>query len=221
MADYYNKGPLDGFALKILAVVTMLIDHTGLIFFPDYVFLRYIGRISFPIFAFLIAEGCYHTSNIGKYFKRMLLFACITEIPFDLAFYGRIYIGHQNVLFTFALAIAAVWILRKYGQIAGFAAIIATALGADLLQTDYGAFGVMLVMIFVFTMQELRIRILAGTAFSVGMTLSYQRLCALAMIPIALYNGQRGRNMKYLFYVIYPGHLFVFWLIELLLKQVL
>lgn len=151
----------------------------------------------------------------------MLLFACITEIPFDLAFYGRIYIGHQNVLFTFALAIAAVWILRKYGQIAGFAAIIATALGADLLQTDYGAFGVMLVMIFVFTMQELRIRILAGTAFSVGMTLSYQRLCALAMIPIALYNGQRGRNMKYLFYVIYPGHLFVFWLIELLLKQVL
>lgn len=217
MANYYTRASLDGFTLKIIAVVTMLIDHIGLIFFPQYPILRFIGRISFPIFAFLIAQGCYYTSNIKKYMLRMLIFAVITELFFDFAFYDKIYISHQNVLFTFTFAIIAIYIFNTYGRVAGYLGIVLFAIMADLLGTDYGAFGVMLVAIFYFTMGDFKLRMLSGTVFTLGFSLSFQRLCALAMIPIALYNGKRGRNIKYFFYIVYPGHLLILWLIKLII----
>jgi len=109
-----NKVGIDAFTLKMIAAVTMLIDHVGYIFFPQYVLLRIIGRISFPIFAFLIVEGFMHTRDVKKYIFRMIIFALITEIPFDFAFYGTFNWGHQNVLVTFLLALVAMYIDRQY-----------------------------------------------------------------------------------------------------------
>ena len=92
---------LSSFALKCIALITMIIDHVGAILYPEARVLRIIGRIAFPIYAFLVAEGFYHTKNVKKYMLRLLLFALVSEIPFDLALTGQILeFGHQNVFFT-------------------------------------------------------------------------------------------------------------------------
>ncbi len=130
------------FQLKILAIVTMLVDHTGAILFPQFPVLRIIGRISFPIFAFLISEGLLHTSNVKKYLWRLFLFALISEVPFDLAFYGQLFHPQrQNIFFTLVLGLAAIAFLNVYRNrnwvVAGtFAA--AMMLLAEFLHTDYG-----------------------------------------------------------------------------------
>ena len=77
---------LNGFVLKCIAMVCMLIDHTGAVLFPQYRILRIIGRIAFPIYCFLLVEGAMHTRDIRKYELRLLGFALVSEIPFDLAF---------------------------------------------------------------------------------------------------------------------------------------
>ena len=94
---------MSGQSLKFIAIATMVIDHIGLALFPDELIWRYIGRISFPIFAFLIVEGFVHTSDFKKYIGRILLFAIISEIPFNLLVSGKVLdFTHQNVFFTFA-----------------------------------------------------------------------------------------------------------------------
>lgn len=109
---------MTGFWLKIIAMVTMVIDHTGLSLFGRsptiYIAMRIIGRLSFPIFAFLIAEGCRHTHNIRKYFLRLIVFAFISEIPFDLMISGEpFYLKDQNVYFTLAIAVAAIACMQE------------------------------------------------------------------------------------------------------------
>jgi hypothetical protein len=86
--------------LKTLALFTMVIDHYGAIFQSDIIIYRIIGRLAFPIYCFLLVEGYFHTSNIKKYAARLLIFAFISEIPFDLAFFGHVGFEHQNIFFT-------------------------------------------------------------------------------------------------------------------------
>lgn len=209
-----NKFGLDAFTLKMIAAVTMLIDHIGYIFFPDYLLLRFIGRISFPIFAFLIVEGFMHTRDVRKYLLRMAIFAVISEVPFDLAFFGTIYWMHQNVLFTFILSILAMYIDSRYKRAAGVAATIALALVAEFIQCDYGMFGVVLVMIFYWNYQYFIGKMAVGIGALTFLVSGYQRLDVLAMLPIALYNGKKGIGIQYFFYVFYPGHLMLLFLIH-------
>ena len=94
---------MNGQSLKLIAMLTMVIDHIGLALFPNEMIWRYIGRIAFPIFAFLIVEGFVHTSDFKKYIGRILVFAIISEIPFNLLVSGDVFdYTHQNVFFTFA-----------------------------------------------------------------------------------------------------------------------
>lgn len=135
------KRPLTGYHLKLIALITMFIDHIGAVFFPQLRILRAIGRISFPIYVFLAAEGCRYTSSRWKYMLRLGLFALISELPYDLALHPGLPLGllnRTNVFYTLFLAVVSVQIfdtLRRQSravQIAG-AGSLAAFIGAFYL----------------------------------------------------------------------------------------
>ena len=107
---------LDGTTLKIIAMISMVFDHAGVMFFPDAMWPRMIGRLAMPVFSFCIAEGYTHTRDIKKYLYRIGIFALISEIPFDMVFEGKIGFSHQNIMLSFFLAVIA---LMLYDRILG------------------------------------------------------------------------------------------------------
>lgn len=216
---------LDASTLKIFAMVFMLIDHIGYIFFPYKEWIRILGRVSFPIFAYFVAEGYVHTRNPLKYMGRMAIFAVITEPIFDMAFFGRITIKHQSVLVTFLAALLGLYLRDKIESIkcdaafdmqkklGGYAVIVGAAILAEVLDTDYGCFGVMLVYVYqVLHNNFVEKHLLAGILQLFGTT-GIQRYSIVSTIPLMLYNGKRGIGLKYLFYTFYPAHLLVLYLI--------
>lgn len=215
---------LDAFTLKMIAIITMVIDHTGAVLFPYNIWFRMIGRLSFPIFAFFIVEGFAHTGNIVKYVSRMLFFALLTEPVFDFAFYGKIYFGYQNVMFTFLaalLGLSVMEIVKKRisndfaAKLVSLGVIITAALLAQFLHTDYGAFGVMLVYVYYELRERFFEKHFLSTLVQVVCETGISRLSAFSTIPLMLYNGKRGIGIKYLFYTFYPAHLLVLYLIGL------
>lgn len=206
---------ISGFTLKWIAIITMIIDHVGAVLYPQYLILRIIGRIAFPIFCFLLVEGAVHTHNIRRYEGRLLGFALISELPFDLVFYGGVSLEHQNVFFTLLIGLFMLDIMeRKKNTIYPFLALLGAIFLAEKLSVDYGAGGVLFILCFYLLYER---RVLRQIAF-IGMNVSYfgmgvQAYAGLAVIPMLLYNGKRGRRMKYLFYVIYPLHLLILYLI--------
>jgi hypothetical protein len=183
--------------------------------------MRKIGRISFPIYCFLIVEGFYHTKNLRKYILNCLIFALISEIPFDMAIYGKpIYIYYQNVYFTLVLGLIAIGILDrfkyKYDIKHLFYRLVIIAVFAGLgqvLEVDYHWRGILFIVMFYYChdIEKWRRNIIGIAAFA------YEITAPLAFIPIQLYNGQRGRQSKYLFYAIYPVHLLIFGIIHMYL----
>ncbi|WP_343208987.1 TraX family protein [Anaerolentibacter hominis] len=213
---------MTSFALKLIAIVSMLLDHIGAILFPDVIALRYIGRLAFPIFCFLLVEGYYHTSNVKKYLLRLGIFAAISEVPFDLAFRGRLFdLGYQNVFFTLFLGLTVIWLMdeavKKLGADSlksklfrvGF--ILVGCLLAELLHTDYSATGV-LVIVFFYMLRDNKTLLTILIALFLGSDVFYggiEYVAVLSMIPILKYNGKKGPGMKYFFYVFYPAHLLI------------
>ena len=109
-----KKRGIDSFTLHILAMLFMLCDHLWATLFPAQEWMTCVGRLAFPIFAFMIAEGCYYTSNVKKYMLRLFLFAIISEIPFNLIMGSSVfYPFHQNVLWTFLLGVLSIQIIEK------------------------------------------------------------------------------------------------------------
>ncbi len=242
---------LSTFALKIIAIIAMLTDHTGAVLFPDSSILRLIGRLAFPIFAFSIAEGFAHTKNSPKYLLRLGLFALLSEIPFNLAFSGRAFnLGSCNIYITLFLGLLSLMLfdsVKNWEGIPRFAAFIAALIpvavlcrAADTLHSDYGKYGVMLIFVFYIFRKNRTASILmfifctmlkygitsighadAVKLFELGSKSWYfsdqtQLYCILAAIPIALYSGRSGyRGAKWLFYIFYPVHLILLWLISL------
>lgn len=206
---------LNGFALKWIAVVTMAIDHTGMALFPQYVIFRIIGRLAFPIYCFLLVEGAVHTSNKGKYLGRLLLFAVISEIPFDLVRTGKLISWDaQNVFFTLFLGLAAVFLLQsrinKTGSVAACAALL---FAAQYACVDYGGGGVFIILLFYIFRSRLLAKSAAFAAATFFLYGGLQNYAILSLIPVLCYNGKRGPGMKYFFYAFYPVHLMVlYWL---------
>ena len=226
---------LDGTVLKIIAMISMVFDHVGDLFFPSLMWPRMIGRLAMPLFSFCMAEGYAHTRDRKKYLLRMGLFALISEIPFDLAFEGRIGLSHQNIMLTFFLAILA---LMSYDGIRGgkdaeakpvppgktllaWLVVAAFAALALLLRADYTVFAVIAVFLFyVLRQKHPLIRSGAGVAFlSLTRTVGYYCATGFSIIPLALYNGKKGRGLKWLFYVFYPGHLLLLAAIKAILRS--
>ncbi len=232
-----RKG-ISGNGLKWIAVLTMLVDHIGLVLYAytpgmvyeHYRLLRYIGRISFPIYCFLLVEGFYHTRNVRKYIFRCFLFALISEIPFDFAMRQTVFNPQsQNIYFTLTTGLCTicclnrlkgVWKLPKLlvgrvdiEQYRMLASVLCVAIGAgfaEILEMDYHWMGIVLIALLYYCRDyPPLIRSLAGAA-----AFAFEKTAPIAFIPIYFYNGERGKQNKKFFYLIYPIHLMVFGLIR-------
>ncbi len=209
---------INAFQLKWIAIITMLIDHTGAILYGDNSgIFRMIGRIAFPIFCFLLVEGFFHTKDVHRYMLRLALFALVSEIPYELAFYRRIFIPVQNVFFTLLIGMTLMYVLEKNKNIALQAAYVLLAMwGAYMLRTDYGYRGILLIVIFYYFYKHraAAVTLAAGWNFLYGLG-AVQNWGVLASPFLALYNGERGPKMRYFFYVFYPAHLLILYVIDM------
>jgi len=214
--------------LKLFACVIMLLDHYGAILAPWMTSLRIVGRLSFPVFCFLLAEGAHRTKSPGKYVFRLFLASLISELPFDYAFFGGIFWYHQNVMFTLLLGLLAILAVERTGIIWLKPLVILPFLAAaDFLEADYGMHGVLVMLLFGLTynlpwkhwIQGVGMLLIfadmpSAVLFTVlGMNISMQMLGALAIVPIALYSGKKLTHSKLLqwgFYLFYPLHLLAF-----------
>lgn len=196
----------------------MTIDHAGATLFPQYIVLRYIGRLAFPIFAFLCVEGIIHTRNPVKYMMQLGIFALISEIPFDMAFKGKIWdTSSQNIFFTLLLGVIAIYIMRQ-GVLTTYKYSMIVILGflAELLSTDYGMLGVWLIVGLYMTRDEWWKMAVTLIVINVLLYGGIQSFGALAILFIVLYDGTRGKGMKYFFYIYYPVHILILFAISTL-----
>lgn len=215
MEDRKEMFGINGFTLKCIAMACMLIDHTGAVLFPQYMILRVIGRLAFPIYCFLLVEGAMHTSNIRKYEMRLFGFALISEIPFDLAFRRGINWEHQNVFFTLLLGVVAVDLAKqcknKLSEVLIFGVMI---VAAEFMNTDYGGKGIVFILCYYLLYER---KVIKQLLFAVENLLLYgigiQMYASLAAVPMLMYNGKKGPSLKYFFYIFYPLHLLILYLI--------
>ncbi len=200
---------LDSFQLKCIAIVSMALDHTGAVLYPSQIWLRCLGRIAFPIFCFLIVEGFFHTHDVRRYMGRLGVFALISEIPYDLAFRGvPLEYAHQNVFFTLLIGIGMVVLLERNREWPVKAVILLLAMWlAVLIRSDYNFRGVLLIFVFYIFHESRWLAVTAGGFWNFLYQGVIQKYGVLSVLPLALYNGERGRKMKYFFYIFYPAHL--------------
>lgn len=234
-----KPGVMSGTTLKRIAVITMLTDHIGAAFFyiftsaydgsvafagadVIYQILRIIGRTSFPIFCFLLVEGFLHTRSRWKYMSRLLVFALLSEIPFDLAFYDKICdMSMQNVFFTLVLGLLALGFICRGEQVyeqsarirfvrgvLSFMGAAGCCVAAELMRTDYGAAGVALIVILYLLRRNRFLACMTGYVF-LGLSAGQPWCFPAFLFVIPSYNGEKGRGYKYFFYVFYPAHLLV------------
>lgn len=225
-----RKRGLSQEALKGIACVTMLLDHIGATMVQGYT-LRIIGRIAFPIFCFLMAEGTFYTKNPRKYGLRLMVGALLSEIPFDLAFRGKLTWEYQNVMLTLFLGFLTVEIIQKTKfDIVKLLAVSGGFVLAEWANTDYGGFGVLLVVLFSQTRGKLWFQTVLVMMFSwmmnslkipvLGMMVPIEMFAVFAMIPIALYSGRKAtssRAVQWGYYLFYPVHLMILVIVRILL----
>lgn len=213
--------------IKWIAVITMLIDHVGMVFFPEYEILRWIGRISFPLFAFLLGEGYKHTSNIWKYFLRLGIFGVISEVLFDYCFYGEFFYPYkQNIFFELLLGLLVLYLIDREYVIKGkdftiyiqLVIVIISCIMAYFAHFSYEYVGILLIVIMYYIRSYFPMFSLA--AFVVYL-IPYGIVNALFMLLslplIYMYNGRAGnsaKKLKWLFYIIYPMQFVVFIIIR-------
>lgn len=219
------QGKLTSNQLKLLAMLTMTLDHIGVQLYPGILWLRIVGRLAFPIYAYMIAEGCAHTRNRRKYLLQMAGLALLCQLVYFFAM-GSLF---QCILVTFTLSILLIYACDTGSRPLTALALLGVAFvtvalprllpGTDFA-IDYGFFGVLVpVAAYLGKTHREKLLFTAGAlvalAWSVG---GIQWYSLAALLPLALYGGQRGkRRMKWLFYLYYPLHLAAIYGISLLL----
>ena len=222
-------------ALKLIACVTMFIDHFGHSIVPYlpvpymvnlYYLCRIIGRIAFPIYCFLLVEGMAHTRSPIKYILRLGVGILLAELPFDILFEGGFTWAYQSVMVTLTLGAIMLLCMKKTEKKGlKLLLVIPFAALAELAKCDYGGWGI--VMIAVFALFERPIpqtvvlllvnACMESAALPVfGIPVSVQLFAVFAMVPIALYSGRkltRSRAVQWGFYLFYPVHLLILWLV--------
>jgi len=243
-----NKVKLEttSFSLHIMAMIFMLCDHLWGTIVPGADWLTCIGRLTFPIFAFMIVEGYFHTKNLKKYVCRLFVFAILSEIPFNLAMGSRIfYPVHQNVLWSFLISIGLIHWNEKVKEkqlwkrvVIGLASIGIGYVAGLITFVDFYHAGILTVLVFYFFKDRkwwcylgqllclwyINFEMLGGLLYEVhifGEThfIARQGIAVLALIPIWLYKGRQGyhsRMLQYFYYAFYPLHLLILGVIKLL-----
>ena len=228
-----SRGLLDAVNASDGGASFLSTGNTAVIYYADMI-MRAIGRISFPIFCFLLIEGFMHTHDVKKYALNLGIFALVSEIPFDLAFAGKpFYLDYQNVFFTLFIGLVMMIFLQKIDSkaqkdagawqranwkvsVGKLLVIVAACAVATLLKTDYSAMGI-LTIVLMYNMRKNKMYCI-GIGCAVLTLLSLNEItCFLAMIPVHFYNGKRGLNLKYPFYAFYPVHLLVLFAIAAVL----
>ena len=209
--------------LKWIAIITMTIDHIGAVLYPEITILRWIGRLSFPLFAYLLILGTQNTKNIQKYFNRLIIFALISQTPFFLAL-GIGPFDHLNIFFTLSFGILFIYFFKKGSIIAFFPILI-----SSILPFDYGIYGIATIGCMYFLVKNKNFGILL--LFLLNMLFlaqSSSQFLSLLTLPLILLhnNGSLTRKIeknkafsipfwrKYFFYVYYPLHLTILYLIK-------
>ena len=237
-----GRGGLTGNQLKTLGGLFLLLDHIGAVVIQGGILhgrdreaflaaaatdlgqrllalsriLRYCGRLSFPIFAFLLTEGFIHTSDRVRYCIRLGVLACISEPLFDMAVYGTFfYPDYQNTIFTLWLGLLVLTALEYLSHPAlQFLALLAGCALSWILKTDYNVLGILLIGALYWFRYNDTARLVWGMILSALESLSCFCISALAYAPIVLYNGRRGaREWKYVYYAFYPVHLVLLYVI--------
>lgn len=220
---------LTGNQLKLIALAAMTCDHIGVQLFPQSIPLRIIGRLALPIFAYMIAQGCHYTRNKSKYLLTIASVALVCQLVYFFAM-GSLY---QCILVTFSLSIALIFALdaaqnRPSFHTYAIAVLIFLSVWfiSDVLPVllpgfyvDYGFWGILLPVLIWLGKEKWRSLLLCGAGLvllSLGNSLQWYSLLTLPLL--ALYNGRRGKaKLKYLFYIYYPAHLALLYLISLVI----
>lgn len=201
---------MNAFSIKWLAVILMVIDHVGFFLFPELKILRIIGRLSFPLFSFLIVNGYKYTRDIKKYFLRLFVFANLIQIP-SLFTYLPV-----NIFYTLSLGLLCIVIYEsKIDDLTKVLGISLLVVIAYLIKSDYGPYGVILIMVIHILYQRHILMALAIFLLSMAFYGGIHIQCFAALTPfiMKLYNDKPGPKMKYFFYLFYPVHMvFLNWL---------
>ena len=229
-----TKRPLPQEGLKFLACAIMLLDHIGATLIP-WGTLRIIGRLAFPIFCFLLAEGAHYTRNPRNYLLRLGIGAILSELPFDLALFGSWSWRHQSVMVTLLLGAMALLAMKRMTQpLLKILVLLLFACLADFMNTDYGGAGVLMIALFGLTRERkygwvvqllgmyliCRWIIPEGVVWFIDRYVFIEIFAILALIPIWLYSGKKStssRAVQWAFYLFYPVHLWILYLISILL----
>lgn len=219
--------------LKILAMIFMALDHTGLLLFPHVAWFRAVGRLAFPIFAYMIAEGCAHTRNIVRYWGSLTALGVLCQLAY---FFGKGSL-YMCVLITFSMSVGILALFRRAKRdrsvlfyILSVLALAAAFFLCEILpgllpgtdyRVDYGFVGVLIPIAVYLIPNKWGKLAAAGAGLAVlaaGVPWRGQWLALLALPILALYNGQRGKyRMKWLFYIFYPAHLLILYGLSVIL----
>lgn len=235
---------MTSFLLKLIGIITMLCDHSGDAILVKFSFLNLIGRIAFPLFAFQLTQSYIHTKNLKKFIYRLLIFSLVSQIPFTLflstfadtyntiqIFSLNIRLYSLNIGFTMLLSVLAILAFDKIeNKFCGLGVSLLIVFISQLLNVDYGAFGVLLILIlYIFRNNKFALNICCiiticsyyfirflqkPTISIVNYYLPLTLFTCLPFIFINLYNGKQGAKVKYLFYIFYPMHLLLLYFIN-------
>lgn len=230
------KKCLSNFDLKLIAIITMTIDHIGIVFGTSfYNLLRAVGRLSFPIFAFLLTEGYVHTKSFSKYFLRLLVLALISEVIYDYVFFGSfIYRGANNIFFTLALGLLTLFLLdkskgliKKYFKdkvdlfiilpITYLLIIVIMGLMGEFLNFSYGMLGILVISFFYLFKDNFPLVVISVTLSTLILGEGIQYFSLFSLILIYFYNKKLGMKCKLFFYLYYPLHILVLGFIKMLM----
>lgn len=217
---------LDATTLKWIAMLAMVCDHFALTILmrgarfgwitPEnpaalnlpYQVLRSIGRLSFPVFAYFIVEGFLHTRDWRKYLLKLVVFAFLSELPFDLAIYGEIHWQYQNVFFILALGVVMLELFVRLPLSWHVPVLAGLSLLSWLCKFDYMVIGLVLIAVF-YWLRNRRIAAVAAGALA----FIWEPWSLVGFFLLLFYNGERGRGMKYFFYLFYPVHLLLLYIL--------